>query len=489
MQDLDGVLQAIDAGKIVSQSYEDCRYAVVRFPDARRLVVLSSASGSAGAGLEGDIAQALGQKVFSGPLSAVNAKSLMERFPYTAPRPHRGQPFTFGLGDRLGAASRGHLHSLRGRGVFPVLAQQSMRELSLTGRTYEEVLAAAAFAVFEEQYRDGYGADGDHLKKAEEIRYALDCGYTMITLDCSEHIDNTVSGSGDSDVARRYDALPEDLRRHYEDKYLDRTVPVPGGEAIGRELLERIVLTYHAAIDYTVRIYRDLIAPATQPVDFEMSIDETATPTDPAAHYVVARELQDGGVSITSLAPRFCGEFQKGIDYIGDPVRFAAEFLQHAHLADLLDYKISVHSGSDKFTIFPAVGRLTNGRVHVKTAGTSWLEALRVVARRNPALYREIHDFTLRHVEEAKKYYHIGTTSDTIPPLADMPDESLDGYLDRPDSRQALHISYGLILQARTPLGGLRFKDRFFECLHVNDTEYDLTLERHIGNHLDSLGK
>ena len=479
----------METRKIVTQSHENCEYAVVRFHDARRLVVISPASGSAGAGLEGSAALVSGQKVFTGPLSAANAKALMERFPYTSPRPHRGQPFTFGLGDRLGEASRGHIHSLRGRGVFPVLAQQSMRELGLTGRTYEEVLAAAVFAVFEERYTDGYGADGDHLKKAEEIRYALDCGYTMITLDCSEHIDNTVSGMGDSDAAVRYAALPEDLRRHYEGKYLDCTVPVPGGDAIDRRLLSRIVLTYHAAMDYTIRIYRDLIAPSARPVDFEMSIDETATPTDPAAHYVVARELQDGGVCITSLAPRFCGEFQKGIDYIGDPVKFSEEFEQHARIADLLDYKISVHSGSDKFLIFPAVGRQTNGRVHVKTAGTSWLEALRVVARRNPALYREIHAFTLRHVDEAKKYYHIGTTSDTIPPLGDMPDEDLAGYLDRADSRQALHISYGLILQARTPQGASRFRDRFFECLYANDTEYALTLERHIGNHLDSLGK
>ncbi|HEY5466748.1 MAG TPA: tagaturonate epimerase family protein [Clostridia bacterium] len=488
MQDLRTIAQAIVDGQLPAQAYEDAQYAIVRFPDARRLVVIGL-SESDGAGLDGSTVLMDGRKVFTGPLSVTNASAIMKRFPYTAPVSHRGHPFTLGLGDRLGEASRGHIRSLRGRGTFPVLAQQSMRELNLTGRTYEEVLAAAAFAVFEEQYKDGYGADGDHLKKPEEIQYALKCGYTMITLDCSEHIDNTVSGLDDAQVAQRYDALPQEVRRHYEEKFLDLAVPVADGPSIEAKTLARIVLTYHDAIEYTLHVYHDCIAPSPNPIDFEMSIDETATPTDPAAHYVVARELLDGHVDVVSLAPRFCGEFQKGIDYIGDPDRFSAEFELHARIAELLGYKISVHSGSDKFTIFPAVGRQTYGRVHVKTAGTSWLEALRVIARRDPSLYREIHAFALDNVEEAKKYYHIGTANDTIPPLSSVPDDALSGYLDRADSRQALHITYGLILQARTPDGGLRFRNRFFACLYDNDEEYAQTLEKHIGKHLDALGK
>ncbi len=487
LTDIGTIIQGIQQGAIPSQTSEEQSYAVVRFPEGKRLVVTGGPH--PGRDLDGEQTEAGSTPVFVGPLTHHNAYALMRRFPYTAPVPHRGRPFTLGLGDRLGIANGGHLRAIRGRGVFPVLAQQSIRELNLTGRTYEEVLAAAAFAVFEEGYTDGYGADGDHLKTPDEIRYALRCGYTMITLDCSEQIDNTAAGLGEAETKARYEGLPADLREHYEEKYLGRQVPVEGGPFIDSERLVRIVLVYQAAISYTVGIYHSLIATAGRPVDFEMSIDETLTSTDPAAHYIVARELLDAGVVVTSLAPRFCGEFQKGIDYIGAPALFEEEFALHARIADHLGYKISVHSGSDKFTVFPAVGRLTHGRVHVKTAGTSWLEALRVIADREPALYRELHAFSLEHVEEAKRYYHIGTSSETIPALDATPGDRLSGYMDRDDARQALHIAYGLILEAKDPSGADRFRGRIYACLYRHADAYAEGLVRHIGRHLDSLGK
>ena len=123
------------------------------------------------------------------PLSVENAAALMALFPYAKPQSHRGHPFTMGLGDRLGAATPGHVRAIAGYGVFPIFAQQSIRELNLTGRTFADVIAAAAFGVFQEGYKDGYGADGDHLKTKDEITYALESGCSMITLDCSEHID------------------------------------------------------------------------------------------------------------------------------------------------------------------------------------------------------------------------------------------------------------------------------------------------------------
>ena len=89
-----------------------------------------------------------------------------------------------------------------------MLAQQSMRELSLTGRNYKDVLDAASWAVFQEGYTSGFGADGDHLKKTEEVKMAIDCGYSMITLDCSEHINNSVPGLSREEVDRMYASIP-----------------------------------------------------------------------------------------------------------------------------------------------------------------------------------------------------------------------------------------------------------------------------------------
>ncbi len=86
-----------------------------------------------------------------------------------------------------------HLRLIKGLDIFPVLAQQSIRELNLTGRTYEDVLDATSVAVFQEGYTAGFGADGDHLKTPVEVQMALDKGFTMITLGCSEYIHNQVT--------------------------------------------------------------------------------------------------------------------------------------------------------------------------------------------------------------------------------------------------------------------------------------------------------
>src|SRR5699024_11471236 len=117
---------------------------------------------------------------------------------------------------------------------------------------------------------------------------------------------------------------------------------------------------------------------AKQEIDFEISIDETETITSPVAHFFVANELIQRGVKVVSLAPRFCGEFQKGIDYIGDVDQFEQELSEHALIAEHFGYKLSIHSGSDKFAVFPIMATDTKGVLHVKRAATTCLAAVRV---------------------------------------------------------------------------------------------------------------
>jgi hypothetical protein len=391
-----------------------------------------------------------------------------------------------GLGDRLGLASPGHIEAVRGRGIFPVLAQQSMRELKLTGRTYEEVIAAAAFAVFQEDWRGGWGADGDHLKTAEEIRYALLCGCTMITLDCSEQIDRQAEGLSGSALDSAYTALPEDVRQHYETSYANRNF-WHGHIFIGAEDVKAIALTYSRAIDYACDIFHNVIAVCSRPVDFEISIDETSTPTTPAAHYVVAKELTERGVRMMSIAPRFIGEFQKGIDYIGDLAIFEHDFISHAEIAKNFGYRLSIHSGSDKFAVFGVIGSHTGLRVHMKTAGTNWLEALRLVARRDPALFRELLTFAEENLPEARAYYHISGQVCNVAPMDSVPDDKLPDYLNQADARQILHITYGLMLQAKDADGSERFKSRIYEVLHKYEQKYAEAIKAHIGRHIDTL--
>ena len=410
------------------------------------------------------------------PLNNDNAAALQALFPYTKPVSHRGHAFTIGLGDRLGLATPGHVQAIAPYGAFPVLAQQSIRELTLTGRTFTDVISAAAFGVFEAGYRGGYGADGDHLKRKEEIAMALECGCSMITLDCSEKIDAAAALLSDDEIALRYAALPETVRNHYEQAYLNCELPILG--SMGAEELRRIVVVFWQAVEHAIDCYRYIEEIRTADVDFELSIDETRTITTPAEHFVIATELDAVGIRPDSVAPHFSGEFEKGIEYAGCLKDFARDFEVHQKIADRFGYKLSVHSGSDKFSVFSTVGRVTGGRVHVKTAGTNWLEAMHVVAENAPDLYRRAHKYALEHRSEAEQYYHVYTDPNTIPDIDLQCDAYLPEYLSLPASRQTVHIAYGLLLSQDW------FRTEFFAFMDAHEAEYAQRLVAHIGRHL-----
>lgn len=421
---------------------------------------------------------AAGTACVKAPLSHENAALLRRYFPFTAPVRVLNRPRTVGVGDRLGIATPGHIRVFERYDAMPVLAQQSMRELNLTGRTYQDVLDSVTFAVFREDFTRGFGADGDHLKTAEEVNTALACGYTMITLDCSEYIRNDIDAMTDADV----EAL-------YHDSGLEKTYVgqcFKLSEALTLTFDEmsfkRMALIYGKAIDFICEIYDAIIKRAD--VDFEISVDETASVTTPLQHYFVANELMKRGVRFATLAPRFCGEFQKGVDYIGDLEQFRKQFAEHAIIADHFGYKLSVHSGSDKFAVFPLVGALSSGRFHLKTAGTNWLTAMCLAAMKDAALYREAHTFALSVFEEARRYYHVTTNLGNIPDVSAMADEELPGLFEQNDARQLIHITYGLILNAKNQDGSWRFRERLYRLWREYGEIYAEMLDAHIGRHL-----
>lgn len=423
-------------------------------------------------------------------LTHENRLVLNKYFPYTAPRAFGTEVATMGLGDRLGLASPGHIQTIRERDAKPILAQQSIRELNLTGRDYKQVLDAACYAVFQEGYTGGFGADGDHLKVESDIQMSLDLGFTMLTLDCSEKIDNSIEGSTVAEIEAKYAALPADVRGRYEERYLDKEFQVGEVSVYFNKIdVMKNALIYGEAIEFMAHVYDKYIVTAGREVDFEISIDETLTPTAPASHYLVANELYARGMNIYSMAPRFCGEFQKGIDYIGDVAQFEQEMQIHAAIADHFGYKLSIHSGSDKFSVFPIIAKYTKGRFHVKTAGTNWLEAVRAVAKVNPDLYRRMHTHALEHFEEALAYYAVKANLDNIKPLDQVTDAELPTYMEDEDARQLIHITYGILLQAKDNNGQSLFKDEFYRTLIEQESAYEDALRQHIGKHLDLLGK
>ena len=380
------------------------------------------------------------------PTDHENRLVLNELFPFTKPVSLGAKTATFGFGDRLGYANAAQVRAIADTPLLPVLAQQSLRELSLTKRTNTEVIDAAAWAVFREGYRKGYASDGDHLKSAEEIKAAVQEGCTMITLDCSLVLKTCT----DEEAARpdAFASLPEDLRTAYRNAYLSDAVPAEFGLRFTEATLFKLHVIYADALELIRKVYFDLLVPAGRPIDFEISLDETEETTSPEGHYFVASEMKRAGIVATSLAPKFVGEFQKAIDYIGDLEELRTTMAVHAGIADHFGYKLSLHSGSEKYSVLPLLAAATHGHYHVKTSGTSWLEVVETIAKHAPALYRKMHRTALKHIDEAKKFYVVHCDPSRIRPLDQVSDEDLPSYLElgQNDSRQLMHITYGFIL-------------------------------------------
>jgi len=412
-------------------------------------------------------------------LSHENRLALNECVPWTKPSALGTDGITIGLGDRTGLFGAAQLEAIEKSEARPVLAQQSLRELSLTGRTYQDVIDCASFAVFKRGWTKGWGADGDHLKRFEAIENALNAGCSMITLDCSEVLKKAPANP--AALEKAYGEFDRHLRADYEALYLKNGNACPQGVAFTKESLMKSALVYHDAISLAMRVYNELIEPLERKIDFEISLDETEEVTTYEGHCFVASELKRHRVAITSLAPRFVGEFHKGVDYKGSEKAFSENLRVHAAIAKRFGYKISIHSGSDKFSIFPMVAEITEKRFHLKTSGTSWLMAAKAIAELDPQLYREMHRCALKHFEEARAYYFVHADPAKVPDVATLSDRQLPTLFDADDSRQLIHITYGFMFSDPA------LKERIFSALKANKEKADDVVRANILKHLNAL--
>nr|MBC7245368.1 tagaturonate epimerase family protein [Chloroflexota bacterium] len=427
------------------------------------------------------------------PLSAANAAALRERLPWLQPVP-LGLQMSFGLGDRLGLATPGHVRAVYGKDIAPIFAQQSVRENTRTGRNPQQVLDEAMWGTFQEGWREPWGADADHVKNAADFDPFIAAGYTFFTIDPGDHVDNDAQRASAAELTTKVHTLPwdilEDTLQDMERRYLGRSFSLQDTVLVfDRAGLWRAAAKYGRAIAHTVQMYRYLVERVNQRegrgFELEISVDETETPTSPEEHFFVASELQRLGVRWVSLAPRFVGRFEKGVDYIGDLGAFEAEFRQHVAVAQALGpYKLSLHSGSDKFSIYLIIAQCAGGRAHVKTAGTSYLEALRAIADIAPALFREILAFARERYATDKATYHVSADVSKVPIADQLPDMELASVLDLFDGRQVLHVTFGSVLTERNADGSYRFRERLLSALRNKEEQYFALLQAHFAKHL-----
>ena len=232
-------------------------------------------------------------------------------------------------------------------------------------------------------------------------------------------------------------------------------------------------------------MYRHLIDRAHYPVEVEVSVDETEEPTTFAEHVYMATEMKRLGMEWVSFAPRYIGRFEKGVDYIGDKDVLFQSLVGHSHIAQSLGpYKISLHSGSDKFSIYELAAAATGRLVHLKTSGTSYLEALAIAASYAPPLFREIYEVSRGAYRGARTSYQVSAQLDRAPASADVPDEQLSALMTSFDSRQILHVGYGTVLTSEDEHGSRWLSDGLRSLLTLHAPEYRSALETHLGRHL-----
>jgi hypothetical protein len=308
------------------------------------------------------------------------------------------------------------------------------------------------------------------------LRQAIEAGYTMYTIDLSDRLRDVTQLTPPeiADKARALSPLSQSIIRDH----LNMSLRAGGGirYTLQPERLVQSAITFEDAVQQAVHFY-EVLKEHRAEFDLEVSIDESTRVTTPEDHLYVVEYLRRSGVRLWSLAPRFPGEFQKGIDFVGDLLELEKAFFLHAALCQQLrGYRLSLHSGSDKFSIYRLFCEATGGNFHVKTSGTSWLQAVQLIAQTDTTLFTELYRLCLLHLEESKQAYQVPLSAGQFPP---MPPSDLKDFLAKPSVRQLFHISYGVLLEEAG--GEIR------SLLHAHEQEHYRLVAEHIERHLQAL--
>ncbi|SEQ44145.1 tagaturonate epimerase family protein [Microlunatus flavus] len=436
-------------------TYDGARFRLERADDASKRLVVEAADASVLHAFEGRREGGDQGTRLVAPTTPENAAALRAALPWLTPS-RFGLHTSVGFGDRLGIATPGHVRALRevGAPIRPVFAQQSIREMGRCGRTPRDVLDDATWGAFQAGWTEPVGGDADHLEELADVDATAAAGFVFYTLDPKANVDPEAEHADAALVRQKVEALDwagldSDLDG-FRSRHVGQRVDLEH-EAVklDEESVLRALAKYGPSMAHAMAMYRRLMDKGID-CEVEFAVDETDYPTKPAEHVVVVRELQRLGMEFVSFAPRFVGRFEKGVEFIGDLDALERDFQVHAQLARALGpYKLSLHSGSDKYSTYPLIAEATQGMVHLKTAGTSWAEALRVLATHDPDLMRQVLTLALDSFEANVKSYHLSCDPAKIP--TDPTDEQVARLLDVVDSRQVLHVGYGAILAEFRP--------------------------------------
>jgi hypothetical protein len=321
------------------------------------------------------------------------------------------EKYSLGIGDRFGREGAAQLAALqqavaRGVEVIPVW-NKSNREHDLIGTTPKDTRREAERAVKAAHWRRPFHLDADHIGLKTVDRFLPHCDF--YTIDVADDIGKA--------------AAPEDLAsvRARLLPLLGRAFPALGqGRPLDAKTVDRFLSLYASAIREAGRIYHHVeTARGKNNFIAEVSTDEAETPQSPLELFLILGGLAGEGVRVQTIAPKFTGRFNKGVDYVGDVRGFTREFEQDLMALQMAadefglpeNLKISVHSGSDKFSLYAPIRRLLRKHgagLHLKTAGTTWLEeviGLALAGGSGLAIAQDIYARAFRRIDELCRPY------------------------------------------------------------------------------------
>ena len=406
------------------------------------------------------------------------------------------EKYSLGIGDRFGMEGVAQLRALQAakqQGVLVVpVWNKSNREHSIIGTKPQDTLRAATAAVAAASWTDPFYLDADHIGLATLDNFVGACNF--FTIDVADMIGRP--------------STPEDA-----DGFLKAmtgfkgTLRIPGMGApivVDDELLRSVAGKYLRAVKEAGQIYRRITSLMHEKTFVaEMSLDEADLPQTPAELFFILAAVAREGIPLQTIAPKFTGDFLKGIDYVGDIGAFERDFrddLAVVHHAIGLfglpaNLKLSVHTGSDKFSLYPLMRKalLENGAgLHLKTAGTTWLEeVIGIAGTGGEALgfVQELYGLALARYDELLKPYATVVRIDRskLPSPAEVKRWTAEEFVgslrhDRSaprystDLRQFLHVSFRLAAEA-----GDRYTDMLHACRGTIERNVTMNLlDRHI---------
>jgi len=404
--------------------------------------------------------------------------------------------YSFGIGDRFGHQGKAQLAAFieaagQGLDITPVW-NKSNREHSIIGSKPADVRREADEAVAACGWRGPYFVDADHIGLSNVDAF-LDAS-DFFTLDVADFIGRPPGSSDVESFVRKH----KDLLGSHRIDGVDEPV------AIDRATLKAIASKYLVAVHQAGKIYRHVEA-AKGAGNFitEVSMDETDAPQTPVEMLIILAVVANEGIPAETIAPKFSGRFNKGVDYVGDVEQFAREFEQDLAVIRLAvrefglpqTLKLSVHSGSDKFSIYRPIReaiRKFDAGVHLKTAGTTWLEeliALALAGSEGLAIAKEIYAKALVRIDELCGPY--ATVIDIDRTRLPAPDEVAKWDSDQfaaalrhdqscprynPNFRQLLHVAYRIAAELGPRFAGALEKHEATIAQQVTANIY----ERHI---------